>query len=134
MRTTTFIGMYTDIDGKPIARTPVEYPYSHDPYLIFKAKDFNKETDRALYSDCIIHYHYSEEEINAASEIVQSKHSLDFHSWHYPNIAYVHTLWNNPKYVEEFLSILMKKEVKCTAILRGVYFTNGYPIWTVYIR
>ena len=44
------LNKFVDLDGKRIKRTPFEYPYSYDEYVIWKG-DYNKGKSNVVYSD-----------------------------------------------------------------------------------
>ena len=113
--------LYVDINGRPVRRDPLRYPYSYDPYVIYKAKDFNPKTDSGVYSDRVTNLFYSEQEISEARRQVT-------------NDPYRNISWRNPEQVSKFMTILMKKSVRCTAIIQECNWSNGYPYWYVYLR
>ena len=42
---------FVGLNGKPIERTPLSYPYNYDEYVIWKDENFNEEECSAVYSD-----------------------------------------------------------------------------------
>ena len=113
--------LYVDITGSPVERDPLRYPYSYDPYVIYMADDFNPETDFGEYSDRIMNGFYSEQEISKARRQVTNDPNR--------NIS-----WKDPEQVSKFMTILMRKSVKCTAIIQECNRSSGYPYWCVYLR
>lgn len=117
---------YVDLNGNIVKRNRIEYPYSYDPYVIYKGSDFHK-TDTPYYSDRIEHCYFTAEEFeNALSQAGLKRYGA---SWESDRMS-----WKNSDHVTRLMSILLKKDVKCTAILEGCNYGNGYPYWLVYIR
>lgn len=115
---------YLDLKGNIVKRNPVEYPYSYNPYVIYKADDY-KESDLPYYNDRVIDSYYTSQEIdNALSQM-----GLKRYGAHWERLS-----WTNPEQIGRFMSILMKKNVICTAIMQGCNYGNGNPYWLVYIR
>lgn len=113
--------LYVDINGRPVTRNPLRYPYSFDPYVIYKAEDFDPKIDSSVYSDRVTNLFYSKQEIYEARRQVT-------------NDPYRDISWSNPEQVSKFMTILEKKSVRCTAIIQECNWSNGYPYWRVYLR
>lgn len=111
---------YLDIGGNIVERDPVEYPYSYDPYVLYKCGTY-KETDTPYYSDRVRQW---SEFNNALSQIGLKPYGA----------PYERMSWKNPKQVAQVMSILLKKKVECTAIMEGANYYNGSPYWIVYVR
>jgi len=45
------LGEYVDEKGHLINRSPVEYPYSHDGYVVFDARKDKKHIENQVWSD-----------------------------------------------------------------------------------
>ena len=58
---------FLDIYGKPVERTPWQFPYSYDPYVIYKSELFTPE-DNAYDHDRIEYCYYSRKEQDKALE------------------------------------------------------------------
>lgn len=115
---------YRDLEGNIVERNPKEHPYSYDPYVLYKSPDY-KKTDCSYYSDRVMHCCFEKAEIdNALNQMGLKSYGA---SWETMS-------WKNPEQVECFMSILLKKKVKCTAIMEGCNYGNGYPYWLVYIQ
>lgn len=113
---------YLDIRGNIVDRNPVEYPYSYDPYVLYKCETY-KETDTSYYSDRV--QQWSKQEFNNAL----SQMGLKPYGAPYERMS-----WKNPEQVGQLMSILLKSKVECTAIMEGANYYNGYPYWIVYVR
>lgn len=118
------VNLFLDIHGKPVKRTPWQFPYSYDPYVIFKSEFFTPK-DNPYYHDRIEYCYYSREEQDNALEQIRLKRY---------GAEYERFSWKNPSHVENFLSILMNKAVRCTAITEGANYSTGYPYWIVYVQ
>lgn len=114
---------YVDIEGKIVNRNPMEYPYSYNPFVIYKSNDY-KNTDTPYYYDRILSK-FKKEDINNALDKIGLK-------MYGPEM--IRMSWKNPYHVEQFVSILFKRTVKCTAIMEGCKFFDGYKYWIVYIQ
>lgn len=115
---------YIDLKGNIVERNPVEFPYTYEPYVIYKSPDY-RENDCAYYSDRVMHCYFNEDEIvNALSQMGLKPYGAEWERMS----------WKNPRHVEDFMSILLKKKVKCTAIMEGCNYGNGYPYWLAYIQ
>ncbi len=108
---------YLDLEGNVVERDPDSFPYSYDPYVIYKSPEHKKD-DICYYHDRIVQCYYTNEEIESA------KKSL--------GIEYVH--WKDPLEVGKFLSILMSKQLIVTAITEGANYGTGYPYWIIYVQ
>lgn len=115
---------YRDLEGNIVKRNREEYPYSYEPYVIYKNSDF-KKTDTAYYSDRVEHCYFTNDEIeNALIQLGLQRYGSSCERMS----------WKNENHVTRLMSILLKKDVKCTAILEGCNYGNGYPYWLVYIQ
>lgn len=107
--------VYLDLNGNPIKRTPSEYPYSYDEYVLYKSPDF-KQTDTMVYSDRLLQWNWQAFE-KAVSEVwPETPHSQYFSG-------------KKPQDINRFLNLYLGKEVKLTAVLQGCNWGNGYPYW-----
>ena len=114
------IRRYVDMEGKRIKRTPSQYPYSFDEYVVEKLPDY-EETDRAFYSDRFNRW-YSYEKIQEGRERFDIQHGDYF--WDYTEL---------PR-LEKFLSYVMNKNIHVTALLKGCNVSNGYPYWVIFYK
>lgn len=112
-----------DIYGNPVKRTRKEFPWSYDPVVIFKLACF-EEKDTAFYSDQV-DGEFSEKEQDKAMEITGKKMFGG---------EFEHFSWKNPHDVEGYLSILMRRNLKVTAITEGANLETGNPYWIVYVQ
>lgn len=115
---------YRDLEGNIVERNPIEYPFSYEPYVLFKSLDYQK-TDREFCSDLVEHFNFTEQEIDSALNQMGFKNS---------GTSEKRISWKNPQQVERLMSILLKKNVKCTAIMEVCNCDHGYPYWIVYIQ
>ena len=60
---------FFNLDGNPVERTPITYPYSYDPYVIYKDKTFDKSKVSAYFSDRIESRYDYETQEKALEEI-----------------------------------------------------------------
>lgn len=117
-------GEDVDIFGNPVERSREKFPYSYDPVVIFKLACFKKE-DTSHYSDRIDGTYFTCEERDKALKKIGKKQFGDESE---------RFSWRNPCDVERYLSILMEKNVKVTAITEGANPTTGNLYWIVYIH
>lgn len=115
---------YLDLQGNIVERNPIEHPYQYDPYVIYKDSDFDG-TENSYYSDRVMHCYFEKQEINDALDQMGLKPYGP--SWETMS-------WKNPDQVGRFLSILLKKHMRCTAIMEGCNYANGYPYWIAYMQ
>lgn len=101
------------LDGKPVERGPNEYPYSYDPFVVFKSTTFDK-SDSYVYSDRMMQW--DRDKFAKACEEVWNNTGQMFHS-------------RTPEEIERFLSIYFDKEVELTLIMECCNVSNGYPYW-----
>jgi len=109
---------YTDINGNPVCRTREAYPYSYDPYVIWKG-EYNKNTDGATYSDRL--WQQNPEKFKKYCKQVWEDEGQIFS-------------YRDSKGIEKFLSLYFEREVKLTAIMEGYNVSNGYPYWVFFYR
>lgn len=110
-----FIGL----NGKPIERTPLSYPYNYDEYVIWKDENFNEEECSAVYSDRLFQWDY--EKYNKCCQEVFKNQGQQFYK-------------REPKEIEKFLGMYFEKEIKLTAITQGCNQSSGYPYWVFYYK
>jgi hypothetical protein len=104
--------MYVDLDGRPVERTRNKYPYSYEPYVLWKG-DY-KKTDHVVYSDRLMQWDY--DKFNKCCMKVWNNEGQYFDN-------------RKPNDIENFLSKYYDKEIKLTAIMEGCNVSNGYPYW-----
>lgn len=108
-------GVYLDLAGRPIQRTPLTHPYSYEAFVLYKSKDY-KETDSQVYSDRLLEwdslaFKAAVREVwpeKPESQMFNGKKAID---------------------IQHFLSLYFRKNVKLTAIMQGCNVGNGYPYW-----
>lgn len=92
--------------------------------MIYKDANFQK-TDSPYYSDRIEYCYFSNEEFEKALCQIGLKRYGE---------SMKRMSWKNHYNIKSLMSILLKKDVKCTAILEGCNYGNGYPYWIFYIQ
>ena len=114
-----FDSRFVDLNGKPIERTPLSYPYNYDEYVIWKDKIFNEEECSAVYSDRLFQWDY--EKYNKCCQEVFKNQGQQFYE-------------REPKEIEKFLGMYFEKEIKLTAITQGCNQSSGYPYWVFFYK
>lgn len=108
---------FVDLNGKPIERTPLSYPYNYDEYVIWKDENFNEEECSAVYSDRLFQWDY--EKYNKCCQEVFKNQGQQFYE-------------REPKEIEKFLGMYFEREVKLTAVIQGCNQSSGYPYWVFF--
>ncbi len=111
---------YRDLNGNIVRNNPIEEPYGYDTYVIYKSPFFKKTDTEYCFGSCPCD---SEENVNALSQM-----GLKLYGSPYERLC-----CENHQQVETFLSIIMGRKVKCTAITKGCY-GDGNPRYTAYIQ
>lgn len=106
---------YVGLDGKPVERTPDQWPYSYDEYVTYKSENYRPD-DHAVYSDRMMDWSLSKFTRCVAKIWPKTPQSQMFHD-------------KKPKDVERFLREYLEKNVVLTAILQGCSQANGFPYW-----
>lgn len=104
---------HVDLNGNPISRTKQEYPYSYDPFVVWK-RDYHKGKGHTVYSDRLIQWDYNK--FNKCCQQVWNNTGQYFDN-------------RKPNDIEKFLSKYFDKEIKLTAIMEGCNISSGYPYW-----
>lgn len=113
-------GRYVDLDGKPVERTPDEYPYSYDPYVVFKSEKY-RPTDCWVYDDRMKQWDRDKYNVAAKAVWPQNASAQCFNG-------------KSPGDINRFLNLYFGREVLLTAILEGCNHGNGYPYWVFVYR
>lgn len=108
---------YMDIYGKPVERTPEEYPYSYSQFCVWKGR-FSKTT-HTLYSDRMLRD--TPEKFRACCVRVWDQTGQLFYG-------------REPEKIEEFLCAYLGTEIELTGIEEGCNAFNGYPYWVFHFR
>lgn len=106
-----------NMKGEEVKRTPFEYPYSYDPFVVWKGK--YKKTDEIVYSDRLIEWDH--EKFDKCCKAIWGNTIQSFDM-------------RNPVTIEAFLSMYLEKIVTLTGIEKCCNVSNGYPIWIFYYR
>lgn len=109
-------GHNVNIKGEIVERTKEKYPYSYDPFLIWK-NDYNETKSKIVYSDRLLEW--DKDKFAQCSKEVWNNTGQTFYN-------------RKPEEIEEFLKKYFEKEVKLTAIKECCNVTTGYPIWIFY--
>ena len=108
-----------NIHGERVQRTPREYPYSYDPFAVYKDPAFT-DADECVYSDRIRQWDW--EKFNRCCEAIWGNCGQYFHA-------------RKPDEIERFLRMYFDDEsIKLTGIEECCNFGNGYPYWGFYMR
>ncbi|PFA29615.1 hypothetical protein CN384_07975 [Bacillus thuringiensis] len=107
---------YVDINGNPVKKTKREYPYSYDPYVVWK-KDYVEAKSHTVYSDRLLQWDYKKFEECCMD--VWGNHRQGFNG-------------REPEDIERFLSRYFGEKVKLTVIMECCNVSSGYPIWVFY--
>ena len=105
---------YVDEFGKPIKRTPFEYPYSYDGFVTYRGGE-NSEANNTIYSDRLLQWDYEK------CRKMMKKHFGESGDY-----------WNNrsPKKIESFLKEWCgDKNLKLIFVMEYCNVSNGYPVW-----
>lgn len=112
---------YCDLEGNIVENNPMEYPYSYDPYVIYKSSDY-KPTD--------VPFHCWEVMYSIKEEVDKALNQMGLKRF---GPSWEHLSWEVPQQVERFMGILMKQNITCTAIVKCCY-GDGNPYWIVYLH
>lgn len=107
-------GLFLDLDGQEVKRTPFSHPYNYDEYVTWKSDDFNKERCHAVYSDRL--YQWDHKKYSKCCQEVFKNEGQAFDS-------------RNPATIERFLGMYLDKEIKLAAIMQGCNQSSGFPYW-----
>ena len=109
----------TNIHGERIERTPREYPYSYDPFVVFKDPAWT-DNDTAVYSDRLRQWDW--EKYNQCCEKVWNNHGQYFSA-------------RKPEEIQRFLQLYFDDPTLIlTGIEEGCNCSNGYPFWVFYMK
>jgi hypothetical protein len=99
-------------------KTKWTHPYNYDPIIVYFGSA--RKGDSAVYSDRLWQGDY-----NKCEASINSIRSTD------PQQRFRN---DDPKQVEQFVSLYYNKQVEVTAIVEGCNASNGYPYWIFYFR
>ena len=103
------------LNGKPIERTPNEYPYSYDTFIIWKIDGYTeKEKQRTVYSDRL--FSWDNEKFSKTYKSIWGTSSRYFYD-------------KNIEDIEKFLRVYLKKEINLTLVAQGCNCSTGEPFW-----
>lgn len=109
--------MFVDRYGNPVEKDRYTYPYSYDPYVVYKKDDRIKESVKGcVYSDRL--FQWDSSKFNSLSrKYFNNERQMDWSE-------------RNPKDIEKFLIEYHELEnLELIGILNGCNVSNGYPYW-----
>lgn len=108
-----------NIHGERVQRTSREYPYSYDPFLVYKAPTW-ADTDTVVYSDRL--EEWDSDLYDQCRKEVWGDSGQYFSG-------------RTPRDIESFLQLYFKDPaLKLTGIEEGCNVGNGYPFWVFYMK
>lgn len=108
-----------NIHGERVERTPREYPYSYDPFQVFKDPAWT-DRDAVVYSDRM--YQWDWEKYDRCCEKVWNDRRQSFSG-------------RDPAEIERFLQLYFEDPtLMLTGIEAGCNYSNGYPFWVFYMK
>lgn len=108
---------YVNLKGERVERTFWDFPYTYDPFLLWKDEDYNEQNTISVYSDRLMHWDF--EKFNECCQKVFNNTGQYFNN-------------RAPWDIEKFLSLYLEKEIKLTAIEESCNVSSGYPYWIFY--
>ena len=110
---------YFDLDGNPVERTRDKYPYSYDPYVVFKSDSFKREEMTSVYSDRLLQWDL--DKFNDSRKKVDGTTSQYFNLSQYQCQLFLRYYYDDPNL-----------ELHC--ILEGCNVSNGFPYWVFFFK
>lgn len=104
---------WVDIEGNPVEKNKLEYPYSYDAFVLYDNRNGNKSTG-GVYSDRLMQWDYNK--FNRCCMEVWNNQGQYFNN-------------RSPKDIEKFLSLYFGKQIEIIMIIEGCNVSNGYPYW-----
>lgn len=109
--------VYYNIHGEEIQRTPEDFPYNYEGFVIWK-KDY-RDTDEEVYSDRLAFW-----DPNKYNDICE-------HVWDEKEQRFD---INNPDKISKFLSLYFGEDIVLTGIEQYCNAHSGFPYWAYYYR
>lgn len=106
-------GMYLDIDGRPVKRTPVQYPYSYDLFVQYK-NGGKSEITQSAYSDRLFQWDFKKYNDLCIKNFGNEGQYFDE---------------RKPNDIEMFLSDYFEKKIKLIVIMKGCNVSSGFAVW-----
>lgn len=106
-----------NIKGEPVKRDKCSYPYSYDPFVIWKGN--YSETDHAVYSDRLMGWDSKKYRDCCKKAFGDKRGTFATHS---------------PCSIEEFLSLYFDEKITLTGIEQGCNYSSGFPFWIFYYK
>lgn len=113
MSNTDGFSMYRDLDGKPVVKTSETHPYCYDTFVVWQ-NNHKRGVGELVHSDRII-------------VLKTMQHSrISRHLWGNEG----HSFYNRkPEEIEIYLTHLLGKRLRLTAITQSCNVAHGYPYW-----
>ncbi|MEX3625374.1 hypothetical protein [Viridibacillus arvi] len=112
------VNRFKDLDGNSIERSPIDYPYSYDEFVIW-VSDYQKGNSENVYSDRL--FQWDPKKFNDCCIKIWGNTRQYFNN-------------RNPKEIEKFLSMYLDSPIKLTAITECCNRYSGYPYWSFYFN
>ena len=103
---------YTDWNGNPVERTPDEYRYSYDAYVIKKIKDD--------YEDCVYSDRLRQWDWDKHKELVKKHFGNEGQLWHNREFSKIEA------FLRDFFDL---PNLTLVGVMEGCNVSNGYPYW-----
>lgn len=110
---------FCNLDGNPVERTPVQYPYNYDDYVIWMDNDLERGKDYVVWSDRL--HQWDHEQYDKCCQEVFGNTGQYFGN-------------REPKEIEKFLSVYFEREIKLTAITQCCNQASGFPYWGFFYK
>lgn len=108
---------YVDMNGFPVERPKRKYPYSYDPFRVYKRNwspnDISVDSDRL--------FEWDSEKFNRLSNEIFGNTGQNF-SNRYPEL------------IQKFLCQYFDRQILLTGIMECCNVGNGYSYWTFYYK
>lgn len=111
---------FVGLDGRPVARSPHEYHYSYDEFVLFRSRSFRPD-DGTEYSDRLFQRDPALFRHCMAETAPESPESQSFSRM-------------SSKDAEKFLSLYVGRPVELTAVLQGCNASDGNPYWVFFYK
>lgn len=108
-----------NILGKRVERTKGSYPYSYDPFAVYKSPDFDTR-DSAIFSDRM--REWDGIKYKRCVEETWPKDRRNFSAC---------KSWEIQKFLRLYLD---KEDIELTGIEEACNFSSGYPYWVFYYK
>ena len=111
-----YIG-YVDMNGFPVERPKTKYPYSYDPFRVYRRNwspdDMSVDSDRLFEWDSEKFNRLCKEIFGNAGQYFSNRH---------------------PEQIQKFFCQYFNRKILLTGIMECCNVGNGYPYWTFYYK